>query len=211
MNDSILWGTVVNCIKLNVRSAPDMTESVLTIIPVSSKIQVDMAVYLDDWYKVYTETGVEGFCMKQYIEVEIPTEEPKPEPEPVWEPQTDTDVTESILNSVKKLLGIEENYVHFDADLMLHINSVLAVLTQLGIGSPKGFSIKGKRERWRDFLGSSSQNVSYVKSYVYLKVKLLFDPPINASVIESMNRQISEFEWRLSTAAESGKGEDTNG
>ena len=109
---------------------------------------------------------------------------------------------DSILTSIKKLLGIEEEYKHFDADLIMHINSVFSILTQLGVGPPNGFSITGDTEKWDSFIAKDSDNFSLVKSYVHLKVKLLFDPPLGSAVIESINRQISEFEWRLFVAAD---------
>lgn len=111
------------------------------------------------------------------------------------------EITESILTSVKKLLGIDEAYTHFDADLIMHINSVFSILTQLGVGPANGFSIKGKDETWTSFVGDDSK-FALVKSYMHLKVKLLFDPPLSSAVIESVNRQISEFEWRLLVAAD---------
>lgn len=113
------------------------------------------------------------------------------------------DMTESILTSIKKLLGIDEDYTHFDADLIMHINSVFSILTQLGVGPPEGFFITGKSEKWDNFIIKDSNNFSLVKSYIHLKVKLLFDPPLGSAVIESINKQISEFEWRLNVAAES--------
>lgn len=111
------------------------------------------------------------------------------------------ETTESILTSVKKLLGIDESYTHFDPDLIMHINSVFSVLTQIGVGPANGFSITGKNETWSDFIGKDSNRFSLVKSYMHLKVKLLFDPPLSSAAIESINRQIGEFEWRLSVAA----------
>ena len=112
------------------------------------------------------------------------------------------ETTESILTSIKKLLGIEADYNHFDADLIMHINSVLSILTQLGVGPANGFSITGGNEVWSNFIEEDSNSFSLVKSYVYLKVKLLFDPPLSSAAIESTNGQISEFEWRLSVAAD---------
>lgn len=112
-------------------------------------------------------------------------------------------MTDSILTSIKKLLGIEEEYEHFDLDIVTHINSVLAILTQLGVGPLSGFSISDKTSSWHDFLGESTANFALVQSYVYTKVRLLFDPPSSSAVIESMNRFANEFEWRLNIAAES--------
>lgn len=112
------------------------------------------------------------------------------------------ELTESILGSTKKLLGIEPDYDHFDADLVMHINSVFSILTQMGVGQTNGFSITGDTEKWADFIGNDPNGVSIVKSYVYLKVKLLFDPPASSAAMEAINRQISEFEWRLFVAAD---------
>lgn len=108
---------------------------------------------------------------------------------------------ESILTSIKKMLGIAEEYTHFDADLIMHINSVLSILTQIGVGSSEGFSIKDENDVWEDFITEDSK-LELVKSYTYMKVKILFDPPLSSSVIESMNRIISELEWRIQVAAD---------
>ena len=102
---------------------------------------------------------------------------------------------ESILTSIKKLLGIEEDYTHFDQDLIMHINSVFAVLNQLGIGPVGGFSITDKSSKWNDYEIDTTYDM--LKSYMYLKVRLLFDPPQNSFLVSSMEKQILEFEWRL--------------
>ena len=108
---------------------------------------------------------------------------------------------ESILTSIKKLLGIEEEYTQFDNDSIMHINSVFLNLTQLGVGPAEGFLIEDDTATWEDFIGDSNQ-LQAVKSYMYLKVKLLFDPPLSSSVIESMNRMVAELEWRLNVAVD---------
>lgn len=108
-------------------------------------------------------------------------------------------ITDSILTSVKKMLGIVEEYEHFDADLIMHINSVLAILTQIGIGPPDGFMIEDKTVEWSEFIGESAE-LTMVKSYVFLKVKLLFDPPLSTAVLECYKTQISEYEFRLNIA-----------
>lgn len=108
---------------------------------------------------------------------------------------------ESILTSIKKMLGITEEYEHFDSDIIMHVNSVFMILTQLGVGPAEGFSIRGKGETWGDYLPEETRLES-IKSYMYLKVKLLFDPPLGSAVIDAMNRQISEFEWRLNVAVD---------
>lgn len=108
---------------------------------------------------------------------------------------------ESILTSIKKLLGIDEEYEQFDPDIIMHINSVFMVLRQLGVGPSEGFAIEDETALWVDFVPDVT-SIASIKTYMYLKVRLLFDPPINSAVIESMNRSISEFEWRLNVAAE---------
>lgn len=109
--------------------------------------------------------------------------------------------TESILTSIKKLLGIGAGYIHFDSDLVMHINSVFSILTQLGVGPQDGFFITGAEETWPKFI-TDQTCLQLVKSYIYLKVRLLFDPPISAAAIESINQQIKEFEFRLFVAAD---------
>lgn len=102
----------------------------------------------------------------------------------------------SILTSIKKLLGIAEEYTQFDGDIIIHINSVLSVLTQLGVGSKEGFAIEDNSSLWIDF-DSNNTKTSFIKSYVYMKVKMLFDPPTSSAVIDSMNKMLSELEWRI--------------
>lgn len=109
---------------------------------------------------------------------------------------------DSILTSIKKLLGITEDYTIFDNDLTIHINSVFMILNQLGIGPERCYSIMDEAASWSDFLPESDQNHEPVKTYMYLKVKLLFDPPASSIVMESMNRIISELEWRMTTQVE---------
>lgn len=108
---------------------------------------------------------------------------------------------ESILTSIKKLLGITEDYEHFDADIIMHINSVFMILNQLGVGPPNGFSISDETATWSDYL-QDGKNLESVKSYIHLKVKLLFDPPLSSAVMEAMKQIISELEWRLNVQAE---------
>lgn len=115
-------------------------------------------------------------------------------------------LSESILTSIKKLLGIDEGYTHFDADIIMHINSVFSILAQMGVGPSSGFSISGSEEKWADFIADSSNTFSLVKSYIHLKVRLLFDPPLSSAAVDSINRQIGEFEWRLFIAADQVEG-----
>lgn len=110
---------------------------------------------------------------------------------------------ESILDSVKKLLGISKDYKQFDSDIIMHINTVFLNLTQLGVGPEEGFFIEDDSMLWTDFVDVEvDSRMNAIKSYMYLKVKLLFDPPLSAAVIESTNRMIAELEWRLNVAAE---------
>ena len=109
---------------------------------------------------------------------------------------------ESILNSIKKLLGIAEDYDYFDSDIIMHINSVFATLTQLGVGPEDGFSIDDESEKWEDFL-PEERMLHSVKSYMFMKVKLMFDPPLSSAVIECAKEQIKELEWRLQVAVDS--------
>lgn len=108
---------------------------------------------------------------------------------------------ESILTSIKKLLGIMDEYEHFDADIILHINSTFMILNQLGVGPSECFSIKDATATWDDFIPDSTQ-LEAIKSYIYLKVKIVFDPPSSSVVMESMNRMISEYEFRLNVAVD---------
>ena len=102
----------------------------------------------------------------------------------------------SILISTKKLLGYEEAFTQFDPDMVIHINSALMNLTQLGVGPPDGFIIEDATAVWEDFLGDR-KDLSGVKSYIYLKLRLIFDPPQTGVLIDAIKEQIQEFEWRL--------------
>lgn len=115
---------------------------------------------------------------------------------------------ESILTSIKKMLGITEEYKQFDPDIIMHINSVFMILNQLGVGPSEGFRINDEYATWGDFISDDSY-LDLVKSYMVMKVKLLFDPPQSSIVMEATNRTISEAEWRLNVAAESSGKEET--
>ena len=116
---------------------------------------------------------------------------------------------DSILTSIKKMLGIEEEYTHFDADIIMHINSIFVVLTQMGVGPSEGFSIFDSSSTWDEFVSDVGVS-NLVKAYMSLKVRLLFDPPMSSSAMESMNRIATEFEWRLDSAVNYGKEEIQN-
>ena len=110
-------------------------------------------------------------------------------------------MAQSILTSTKKILGLVEADTSFDPDIMLHINSVLAVLNQVGIGPEEGFTIEDSTPTWEAFFGTDKR-LSLVKSYVYLKVRLLFDPPTTSFALESFKEQATELEWRLNVHRE---------
>lgn len=111
---------------------------------------------------------------------------------------------ESILTSIKKVLGIHEEDTSFDVDLIMHINTVFMILRQMGIGPSKGYSISGSYDNWSDYL-SDNILIESVKTYVALKVKLMFDPPASSAIIEAINRTITELEWRLNVQADYAK------
>ena len=106
--------------------------------------------------------------------------------------------TESILDSIKKLLGITSDYTIFDQDIIIHINTAFMTLRQIGVGPKEGFFIRSNSELWEDF-SEDSKVIEAVKSYIYMKVKLVFDPPSSSSVIEIYNKNIEEIEWRLNS------------
>ena len=115
---------------------------------------------------------------------------------------------DSILTSIKKLLGMTADYTHFDADIIMNINAEFMSLKQLGIGPADGFMIEDATATWDEYIDVEENPdkltlLSAVKSYIHLKVKLTFDPPQNASVTESIKQRISELEWRLNVEAES--------
>ncbi len=109
---------------------------------------------------------------------------------------------ESILKSIKKLLGIPEDYDCFDQDIIMHINSVFMVLNQIGVGPEKCFVIEDDTSEWVDFM-DDKENIEAVKAYVYLKVRLLFDPPANSTMLKSIEDSIREYEFRLNIMASS--------
>lgn len=116
---------------------------------------------------------------------------------------------ESILNSIKKLLGPEEDYNHFDTDIIIHINTALMDLNQLGVGPSEGFFIEDDSYTWNDFVQPELQGrVEAIKTYVYLRVKLLFDSSsLSSAQISALERQIDRLESRINTAYELAKSE----
>lgn len=107
-----------------------------------------------------------------------------------------TEMNSNILGTVKQAIGVVSDYTAFDAQILLHINSCFTILNQLGVG-PKNLFIADKDSLWEDFLVGNSEELELVKTYVYLKVKMLFDPPSSSFVLESMQKQAEQYEWRL--------------
>ena len=106
-----------------------------------------------------------------------------------------TEPADSILDTTKKLLGFESDYTAFDLDIITHINTVFFTLQQLGVGPSQGFSILDRESAWEEFTGLDSINA--VKSYMFMRVRLMFDPPSSSFHLESLNKQAQEMEWRL--------------
>lgn len=112
--------------------------------------------------------------------------------------------TESILTSIKKLLGPDEDDTSFDVDITIHINTALFRLNQLGVGPSSGYVVVDKSQTWSDFVGSPRKDLEAIKTYVYLKVKLVFDPPQSATLIDAIKSQIVEYESLINIQAEGG-------
>ena len=116
---------------------------------------------------------------------------------------------EYILPSIKKLLGINPEYTAFDTDIIIHINTVFGILNQLGIGPAEGFYVEHGYERWSDYTTANNENM--IRTFVYLKVRLMFDPPTSSVLMDSINNTLAELEWRLYLEGENkAKGGDTS-
>lgn len=113
---------------------------------------------------------------------------------------------DSILLTIKKLIGMDADYNAFDIDIIVAINGSFMILNQLGVGPDEPFSITGVAETWQDFSDGIGQ-IELVKNYIYLRTRLLFDPPSTGVLHEAIERQISEFEFRLSTQAKQKRGD----
>lgn len=109
------------------------------------------------------------------------------------------EMSDSILLSIKKSLGITYDYTHFDLDIIQAINSVFSILTQLGVGPSDGFKIVDETAKWSEYL-NEDLTLNLVQSYMFGKVRLIFDPPASSTVTESMNRMLSELEWRIANS-----------
>jgi hypothetical protein len=119
-------------------------------------------------------------------------------------------VSASILNSVKKNLGLAPGYTAFDADVIMYINSVFSTLNQLGIGPDDGYMIEDDTAEWDTFLGNDPK-LNNVKVYVYLCVRLLFDPPTMSYLVTALEKQKEELEWRINVRREDAEWTDPNG
>lgn len=111
---------------------------------------------------------------------------------------------DSILTSIKKLLGPGAEDTHFDQDIIMHINSALSTLTHIGVGPAEGFSINDDSETWEDFT-QDKKILSHVKTYVYVKTRLVFDPPTSSAVLDAFTKEASHLEWRLYERADRGQ------
>ena len=109
---------------------------------------------------------------------------------------------ESILTSVKKLIGMTEDYDVFDTDLIIHINSVFMILRQLGVGPANGFTIQDKDDKWSDFIPADDIRFEGVKTYMALKTRLVFDPPSSSIIKACIDETIKELESRLNWEAD---------
>jgi hypothetical protein len=115
---------------------------------------------------------------------------------------------ESILSTIKKLIGFEDDYTQFDMDLIMHINAAFASLAQIGSNLKEGFFITDKDNLWSEYT-TNVTILESVKMYVYLKTKIVFDPPASSMVIETMKQTINELEFRIQISADSSGKEET--
>ena len=125
---------------------------------------------------------------------------PAPPEAPVPQDLSSAEIKDSILYSVKNMLGILPGYTPFDDTIILHINSTFAVLHQLGVGPKESFSIADASAKWSDFI--TELGTEMVRSYMFLRVKLLFDALPNAAMATPIDNQLKEYEWRLRVAAD---------
>lgn len=109
---------------------------------------------------------------------------------------------DSILLTVKSSLGVEIDYEGFDTEIILAINTAFMTLNQLGVGPTEGYKITNFEDAWTDFLAADVINLEAVKTFVQLKSRLIFDPPPNSFLVEAINREITQLEWRLTVQAE---------
>lgn len=185
------YGVIQNARYVNVREEPSPVANVLRVANEGERLII---LYEENgFYKVEFEDKTQGFIAKEFVKELDPEEEPD-----LW-----LSKTESILTSVKKLLGIDESCEDFDLDVMIAINSAIFTLSQLGIGPEEGFSIANKNATYADYLGEKSAKLyGPVKMYLYYKVKLGWDTPTSGIVTGIIEKQIQELEWRLNVAVD---------
>lgn len=113
-------------------------------------------------------------------------------------------INDSILNTIKKMLGVSNDYKVFDTDIIVNINSVFSTLIQLGVGPKEGFFISDSLSTWSDFLITEEEQnkFNFVIQYMYLQVKLVFDPPTSSFVLDAYSNRVKELEWRLNVMEE---------
>lgn len=179
------YGVVINARYVNVRAKPNSTAEVVRVAEEGERVLI---LYEElGYFKVEFIDRVVGFISSEFIkEIHGGVNTDK------WFSKS-----ESILTSVKKLLGIEEECEEFDLDIAMNINAAIATLRQLGVGPMEGFFISNKNATYADYLGDDSKEVSLVKMYLFYKTKLGFDPPASSSVMECIKQMIAETEWRL--------------
>lgn len=115
--------------------------------------------------------------------------------------------SDSILNTIKKMLGVDADYTAYDVDIIVNINSSLATLSQLGAGPSGGFQIDSKDDEWSDYFTDIIERSSSI-TFVYLKAKIVFDPPASSTVLEAYQRSIDELSWRIRENASNNSGEE---
>ena len=114
------------------------------------------------------------------------------------------DYMDSILNTIKKMIGLDSSYTQFDTDIIILINSAIAVLRQVGVGPQSGFVVTGDSETWSRLM-LDNDKLESVKTYIYLRVRRLFDPPSSSALVQAIDSEIKELEWRLNITVDSGE------
>ncbi len=113
-------------------------------------------------------------------------------------------MNESILDSIKKDLGLTSDYDAFDSDILMYINGVFMTLYQLGVNSVKDKHLSDSDVTWEEYFEDDLDLIDLIHPYTFFKVRLMFDPPTSSYVVESINKQINEYEWRINIQAEGG-------
>lgn len=179
------YGVIYNARYVNVRDAASPTANVIRVANEGERV---ILVYEDNgFYKVEFQDKSEGFISSDFIKEIHGSDTPDD-----WFTKS-----ESILTSVKKLLGIDEECEEFDLDIMMNINSAIFTLRQLGVGPEDGFQVTSKNVTYSDYLGDNAKLIPEVKMYLFYKTKLGWDTPQSSAVIEIIKEQIREAEWRL--------------